>query len=44
MFLATLALAVSTVMAWAIAITLPALALGRIIAAALVRLIKGPKE
>ena len=41
MFLASLFLAVAAVMAWAVAITLPALALGRLIAAALVRLIKG---
>jgi hypothetical protein len=44
MFLASLFLALSAVMAWAIAITLPAVALGRIIAAALVRLIKGKKK
>jgi hypothetical protein len=44
MFLGVLFLTVSAVMAWTVAITIPALALGRIIAAALVRLIKGPKE
>jgi hypothetical protein len=47
MFLGTLFLAVSAVMAWAVAITLPAVVLlrtaGAIISAALVRLIKGKK-
>lgn len=44
MFLASLFLAVSAALAWAVAITLPALALGRLIAAALVRLIRGSKK